>query len=116
MSCPSSNSLWRIVVRIPIIALVVWFSVSPAIGQDPKDRCFVLCAPTLKIEPTFTWENLIRRPRVVETDSEGRTVTTKVERERVFETVIAADIPTTIPRVSFTFETIIKPLVKGTSP
>jgi len=103
-------------VRIPIIALVVWFSVSPAVGQDPKDRCFVLCAPTLKIEPTFTWENLIRRPRVVETDNEGRTVTTKVERERVFETVIAADIPTTIPRVSFTFETIIKPLVKGTSP
>ena len=28
----------------------------------------------------------------------------------------AADIPTTIPGVSFTFETIVKPLVNGTSP
>ena len=37
-------------------------------------------------------------------------------RERVFETVIAVGVPTTIPRVSFNFETIVKPFVKGNSP
>src|SRR5262245_39215263 len=70
----------------------------------------------MKVEPTFTWENLIGRPRVAETDSDGNTVIKTAERERVFETVIAVDVPTTVPRVSFVFETIVKPLVKGNSP
>jgi hypothetical protein len=103
-------------VKITVIALVLWCTAMPLLAQDPKDRCFVLCPPTLKIEPTFTWENLIRRPRLAETDDDGTTVVSNAERERVFETVIAVDIPTTVPRVSFVFETIVKPLVKGTSP
>ena len=41
---------------------------APAIAQDEPDRaCTILCAPELKIEPTFTIEHLAQRPRV-ETD------------------------------------------------
>jgi hypothetical protein len=85
----------------------------PAFGQD---QCFVFCAPDVKIEPTFTWENIFKPPRIAETDSQGNTVVKKVSRERVFETVIAIGVPTTIPRTSFTFEIITKPFVKGSSP
>jgi hypothetical protein len=102
-------------VKIAILVFVVCCSILPAAAQDQKDKCFVLCAPTMKVEPTFTWENLIA-PRVAETDSDGNTLIKSLERERVFETVIAADVPTTVPRVSLVFETILKPTVKGSSP
>jgi hypothetical protein len=85
-----------------------------ALGQEPK--CFVLCAPELNVEPTFTWENIFSSPRIVETDAQGNTIEKKVEPENVFETVIAVDVPTTIPRVSFLFEAILKPGSKGSSP
>ena len=103
-------------MRFALIAIVLCAAALPVMAQNQTPRCWVLCEPELKIEPTFTWENLIRRPRVAETDSEGKTVITEVERERVFETVIALEVPTTIPRVSFTFEAIVKPFVKGSSP
>lgn len=99
-----------------ILTIVVCGAVLPATAQDTQGKCFVLCPPELKVEPTITWDNLIRRARVAETDSQGDTVIKKTERERVFETVMALDIPTTIPRVSFTFEVIVKPFVKGNSP
>src|SRR5262245_44965916 len=88
----------------------------PLTAQNQVDKCFVLCQPEIKIEPTFTWENLIRRPKIAKTDGDGNTVTEVAERERVFETVIAVEVPTTIPRVSFVLETIFKPFVKGNSP
>jgi hypothetical protein len=83
-------------------------------AQDPK--CFVLCAPDLKVEPTFTWENLFRAPRIAVTDDQGNTVVSRAARENVFETVIAVGVPTTLPRTSFTFEVIAKPFQKGSSP
>jgi len=88
----------------------------PVTAQAQNQTCFVLCSPTLKLEPTFTWENLLKGPRVAETDERGNTAVSKNERERIFETIIALDIPTTIPRVGFTFETGIRPLLKGVSP
>ena len=103
-------------MRSVIIAIVFCSAVLPLGAQDQPPRCFFLCEPELKIEPTFTWENLFRKPSLAETDSEGNTTVEKAKRERVFETVIAVDIPTTIPRIGFTFETIVKPFVKGTSP
>jgi hypothetical protein len=102
-------------MKTAMLSLLVWCALLPAVyAQTP--RCFVLCEPELKIEPTFTWENLAGRPRITETGEDGNTVVKRAERERVFETVIALDIPTTIPRIGFTFETIVKPFVKGNSP
>lgn len=101
--------------RVSVWAVILCAVLLPvaAHGQDPK--CFVLCAPDLKIEPTFTWENL-KAPRVSEVDGLGNSVVRRTSRERVFETVIAVGVPTTIPRTSFTFEVIAKPFVKGSSP
>ena len=63
-----------------------------------------LCAPELKIEPTWTIENLGGRRRV-EVDGEVESVGV----ESVFELVLALDVPTTIPRVGLTFEAIFSP-------
>jgi hypothetical protein len=97
------------------LTVVLCFLLMPiaAFAQEPK--CFVLCAPDLKIEPTFTWENL-KAPRVAVSDGLGNTVVQRTRSERIFETVLAIGIPTTIPRTTFTFETIVKPFVKGASP
>jgi hypothetical protein len=102
-------------VKTPFLGILLWCAFAPTAAQA-QDKCFVLCAPDLKIEPTFTWENLFKAPRIAETDAQGNTVVRRAAKENVFETVIALGIPTTIPRVSFTFETIVKPFQKGSSP
>ena len=77
-------------------------------AQEP-DQCAFLCAPELKIEPTFTIENLFG-PARVETIEDGGVVETMLQgRDRVFELVFAADVPTDIPRVGFTLEAIFSP-------
>ena len=105
-------------MKLPIVVtvMVLWCALVPMPAQGQSRKCFVLCKPGLKIEPTFSWENLFRPPRIAETDDQGNTVVKRAPRERVFETVIALGIPTTVPRIGFTFETIVKPFVKGNSP
>ena len=104
-------------MKLPAVLMIIMLcALAPMPLQGQSQRCFFFCQPDLKIEPTFTWENLWRSPRIAETDEQGNTVVERAPRERVFETVIAVGIPTTIPRVSFTFETIVKPFVKGNSP
>ena len=95
--------------------LTLWLSL-PVLAQEPPARCFFLCQPTLKIEPTFTWENWAKAPRLAETDSQGNTTIFKTKTESVFETVFAVDVPTSLPRLGFTLEAIVKPFVKGNSP
>jgi hypothetical protein len=75
----------------------------PAEAQNEK-RCIFLCAPELKIEPTWTIENLAARPRV---EADGQT--TRAPRETIFELIFALDVPTTLPRIGFTFETSFTP-------
>jgi hypothetical protein len=60
-------------------------------------------------EPTITIENLARAPRVVH----GNEAPARELRETVFESIFALDVPTTLPRLSFTFEAIVHPFVKG---
>jgi hypothetical protein len=103
-------------MKIAVTAILALCVAAPAIAQDQQPKCFFLCAPKFKVEPTFTWENWVKAPRIAETDSQGNTTVKKVEAENVFETVMAVDIPTTVPRVSFSFETIFKPFVEGNSP
>jgi hypothetical protein len=80
----------------------------PAAAQD-EPRCIALCAPELKIEPTWTIENLWSRPRI-EVDG----IAERARRETVFELIFALDVPTTIPRVGLTLEAIFVPF-GGTS-
>ena len=82
----------------------------PALASaQNKPRCAFLCAPELKIEPTWTIENLAARPKVEIDGQEER-----VARESVFELIFALDVPTTIPRVGLTLEAIFIPF-GGTS-
>ena len=75
----------------------------PAAAQN-EPRCAFLCAPELKIEPTWTIENLVG-PSSIEIDGQVE----RASRENVFELIFALDVPTTIPRVSLTFEAIFVP-------
>jgi hypothetical protein len=84
----------------------------PAAGQD-GDTCFLFCRPGLKIEPTFTVENLFNRHRIAQMSGDTQVVVEQAEREVVFETILALDIPTEIPRVGFTLETIFIPFADG---
>jgi hypothetical protein len=87
-------------------AVLAWLmAASPAVAQDEPDRpCVFLCAPELKIEPTFTIEHLAQRHRV-EVDG----TVERVERERTFELIFALDVPTQIPRIGITLEAILIP-------
>src|SRR5262245_57675604 len=87
-------------------AFAAWLiAVAPAFAQpDPDKPCVFLCAPELKIEPTFTVEHLAQRHRIA---AEGAVA--RVERETVFELIVALDIPTVIPRIGLTLEAIFIP-------
>jgi len=71
-----------------------------ALGQDAARSCRFICDLEWKFEPTFTIENLAHRHRVVGPDG----VTERVNREWVFETVLALDLKTRLPRLGFTAE------------
>jgi hypothetical protein len=81
---------------------------APVSAQN-NPRCALLCTPELKIEPTWTIENLGARPRVEIDGQEEQTA-----RESVFELIFALDVPTTIPRIGLTLEAIFIPF-GGTS-
>jgi hypothetical protein len=63
--------------------------------------------PELKIESTWTVENLGARPSV---DVDGQVE--RAARDTVFELIFALDVPTTIPRVGLTLEAVFIPLGK----
>jgi hypothetical protein len=74
----------------------------PAGAREP---CKVLCAPSLKLEPTVTFSNLFRRHRVRAADG----TTERAAREAAFEVILALDVPTALPRVGLTVEAIWTP-------
>jgi hypothetical protein len=91
-----------------VAALFVLCGSGPLLAQQ-DERCRILCAPALKIEPSFTVENLLRAP-LVGTIEDGVAVEwVREEREKVFELIFALDVPTAIPRLSLTLEAIFKP-------
>ncbi len=76
---------------------------------DEEPSCRFVCAPDFKVEPTVTFEHLGNRARVAETADDGTVSTGRQARESVFELILALGIPTEIPRVGFTLETILVP-------
>jgi hypothetical protein len=71
-----------------------------AAAQDAVPSCTFICELEWKFEPTFTIENLAQRHRVVTPDGS----TQRVNREHVFETILALDLKTRLPRLGFTAE------------
>ena len=83
----------------------------PAAAAAQAKPCRFICELEWKVEPTFTIEHLANRHRVV--TPEG--VTQRVNRERVFETVLALDLATRLPRLGFTIESIFSPTSEDNS-
>jgi hypothetical protein len=69
-------------------------------AQGAASTCRLICELEWKVEPTFTIENLANRHRVVTPDG----ATERVNREFVFETILALDMKTRVPRLGFTAE------------
>ena len=101
----------NMIMRMTTVAVVVMLGAlalpSSTLAQEAK--CFFLCAPDVKIEPTFTFERIFRRPTVEKLSDGALVATDQLARETVFEMILAVGIPTTIPRIGFTFETIFIP-------
>jgi len=72
-----------------------------------QERCRVLCAPELKVEPTITFDNVWSRARV-----ESAGVIERTPGETVFELIFAVDVPTQLPRLGLTLEVIFAPFKK----
>ena len=90
-----------------IFTLVISVLFVPAVSAQATDiKCSFLCAPSLKIEPTVTFEPIFGRPEI-ENLADG-TILSSVT-EATFELILAVGIPTEIPRVGFTVETIFIP-------
>lgn len=76
-----------------------------ASGPD-RDDCTLLCAPALDLEPTLSIGNLVSQPRVQDV------ATGRIERlsvSPVFQATLALGIPTQLPALSLTLETIYSP-------
>lgn len=96
---------------ILVFACVSFHMAAPQASAQEADGCWLLCPPELKIEPTVTFEPLFRRP-VIEKLEGGRVASrSKPSRDTVLELVVSLGIPTTVPRLGFTVETIFKPFV-----
>jgi len=80
-------------------ALLFWVPTG-AQAQDAGPPCSFICELEWKFEPTFTIENLANRHSVVTSDG----ATERVNREHVFETILALDLKTRLPRLGFTAE------------
>jgi hypothetical protein len=95
---------WAVRWRHAVALIVLLVSIPARAAAQDERRCVFLCAPELKIEPTWTIEHLASRHRI---DSDGDVE--RVTRETVFEIIFALDVPTTIPRVGLTLEAIFIP-------
>jgi hypothetical protein len=93
-----------IVAAIVGVAAIVVLVPSASMAQE-SGGCRVICELEWLVEPTITIENLANRHRVVTPDG----VTERVNRERVFETVLALDMSTKVPWLGFTVEAIFSP-------
>ena len=84
---------------------------------EGQSGCTWFCAPDVKVEPQLTLENLFSAARVEELQNGTVMAQTWQKREPVFELALVVGIPTEVPRVGFTFETIFGPFgVTGTHP
>ncbi len=90
------------VTWLAVAAVVMTCSLARAQEERP---CRFICKLEWKVEPTLTIENLANSHRVV---SPGG-LTERVNRERIFETVLALDMATTIRWLGFTVEAITSP-------
>jgi len=89
-----------------VVLALFFLGTASAHAEDAASSCRLICQLEWKFEPTFTIENLANRHRVVTPDG----ATERVNREFVFETALALDFKTKLPRLGFTAEAIAAPI------
>jgi hypothetical protein len=102
--CPDNMHLVTISWRTALVVATLVATPSIAFAQDAA-QCRFICEVAWKVEPTITIENLVNRHRVVTPDG----IVERVNRERVFEVVLAVDMATKIPWLGLTAEAITSP-------
>jgi hypothetical protein len=90
--------------RTGLVVATLVATPSIAFAQDAA-QCRFICEVAWKVEPTITIENLVNRHRVVAPDG----IVERLNRERVFEVVLAVDMTTRIPWLGLTAEAITSP-------
>jgi hypothetical protein len=97
-----------ILARLIVVLVLCLAAVTNAAAQG-ADPCRFICELSWKFEPTFTFENIANRHRVVTGDG----VTERATRDRVFEIVLALDLETKVPWLGFTAEASTAPFEDG---
>lgn len=85
--------------------------VAPASAQE-QAPCRLLCAPEFHVEPTITFTNLFRAPRISGADG----IVTREPRETEFEVILSLGLPTRVRWLEFTVEAIFLPFDRDSTP
>jgi hypothetical protein len=84
--------------------IVLLASAADAGAQEPSP-CRVLCAPEFNVEPTVTFTNVFRSPRILRDDG----AVTRERGETEFEVILSLGLPTRVSWLAFTVEAILLP-------
>jgi hypothetical protein len=90
---------------------ILLLSASAALAQVPAP-CRVLCAPEFKVEPTITFTNVLRSPRIVQQD--GAVI--REPRDTEFEVILSLGVPTRVSWFELTVEAIVLPFDRESTP
>lgn len=96
---------------LALVAACALSAAPDAAAQEPA-TCRVLCTPEFKVEPTITFSNVLAAPKIV--GDGGLVERDPVEAE--FELILSLGLPTEIPWLGFTVETIFLPFERESTP
>jgi hypothetical protein len=92
-----------------IAGLLVLLGACKASAQpEGEASCTVLCSPTLELEPTLSIGNIVAAPLVQDVTSGERQ---RLPVDPVIQATLALGIPTEVPWLAITLETIYSPFV-----
>jgi hypothetical protein len=94
-----------------LILVLALLGARQAAAQEAP-ACRILCAPEFHVEPTITFTNLFRSPRLI--DEAGTTMREPGETE--FELILSVGLPTRLPWLEFTIEAIFLPFERDSTP
>jgi hypothetical protein len=95
-----------------VLAVGVLLLGAPAALAQAPAPCRVLCAPEFKVEPTVTFTNVFRPPRIVRDDG----TVTRERRDTEFEVILSLGLPTRVSWLEFTVEAIFLPFDRDSTP
>jgi len=99
-------------VRVVLLVCAFALMGSPHAMAQGTPTCRLLCAPEFNVEPTISFTNLFRSPRIV--DDQG--TTTRKPRESEFELILSLELPTRASWLEFTVEAIFLPFDRESTP